>query len=480
MNFLSDDPKPKPSRKTIYGGLHKMSTAAQSNSRAKIMPWMFFLAYFFQIVGGTIAGSYLNFYLTDRVHLAVATIGVVLLATRIVDLLIGVVAGIIIQKTQLKWGQYRSWLLLGPIAVAIGTTMCISNAPVPDVVKYVIIFVGYILYGGGMSFIQTSQNGIMSKIAGPDISLRMAISSKMVQGQSAGTLVASIVTLPLVGIIDGRGGDGYFIIQLVFAVLGCLGQMVLFTSTSSYESYEPRTKADASGGKSMGTMYKETLSNPQLILVLVADAIRWTAMMGLMMLGSYYFTYVMGDINKLTIALTASSIFTVIASFIAPPIAAKLGKKNSALISSVCAGAAYLCLGLFAKDNLVLYITFSTIALAGSSLINSVGVNLYLDCAEYQQFKTGKENKAVTMSMFGVSIKLGLSASSILISTILLMAGYDGVNNTVSDPRQLGLLIGVVPAILMAAYGVLMLMYRITEDKAKEYAEHNFKQTTGA
>jgi Na+/melibiose symporter-like transporter len=111
--------------------------------------------------------------------------------------------------------------------------------------------------------------------------------------------------------------------------------------------------------------------------------------------------------------------------------------------------------------------------MASQAIINSCGVNLYLDCGEYQLFKTGKDNRTFTMSMLGVGIKVGFVLSSVVVTLILEFSGYDGATASVANVGMMVLLLGGIPAGLNLLYTVLMLFYCITEEKSREYAAAN-------
>ena len=108
----------------------------------KSVPWLYFFAMVAQMIGGTIAGTYLVFYMTSRMLIAAAVMGTILLVSRIVDLVIGMLSGAVVQKLCFKHGQYRFWLLYGPLAVSIGTTLCFINPSIPVMAKAVIVFFG--------------------------------------------------------------------------------------------------------------------------------------------------------------------------------------------------------------------------------------------------------------------------------------------------------------------------------------------------
>jgi len=446
----------------------------QAPAMKKSLPWMFFVAMVAQMIGGTIAGSYLVFYMTERMLITATVVGSILLISRIVDLIIGLLSGVIVQKVCFKHGQYRSWLLYGPLAVSIGTTMCFINPAIPVMAKAVIVFVGYLLYGGGMSFIQISQNGSLAKIAGPDMATRLNISSKMVQGQSTGTIITSMITLPLILWIDAMGPDGYTTVQVAFALIGFIGQLSLFMATKEFDKFDPDFKNKGGATVSLTHMIGDTLKNSQIIIVMLGDMLRFGALMTLMSLAMYYFTYVVKQPLMMSTSMTIQSVFTLLCAFVSPQIVKKIGKKTAAICTGILGIIGYGCMAMFAIRGPMFYIIANTIAVAGSSLINVCGVNLYLDCAEYQLYKSGKDNRTFAMSMFGIAIKLGFIIASVLTAFVLNSAGYNEITKTLADPDKFVMLIGGIPAVFYVLYTILFLIYKITEDKSREYADHNY------
>jgi Na+/melibiose symporter-like transporter len=443
----------------------------------KSVLWLYFTAATSLVVGSMIAMVYLIFYITDRMLITAVIMGVVMLLARIFDLIIGVLTGVIIQKFSLKHGQFRTWLLYGPFIGAIGTTLCFFNPHIPIIAKAVIVFIGYLLYGGGNSFIQLAQNGLMSKIAGPSMEYRIAITAKITQGQQAGNFIGSLITMPLIMLVDSMGMDGYAVIQVILAVLGVIGQLPLFFMTKKYDEYDPNFRIGNNATVKLGAMFSGTLKNGQLIILLLADAFRQTSFLSVMALGIYYFTYVAKNPGMLTVAMTAQSIGALLGSFAGQPIAKKIGKKNSALLSAFLCFVFYTGIALFGETGPIVYIVCTAAALFSLGIINSCGANLYLDCGEYQLYKTGRDNRPFTLGFFGISFKLGFTLSSVAIAILLEASGYNGATNTVSNSRLMGQLIGGILAGLNVFYFLVMLIYGISEEKSREYAEHNFKES---
>jgi Na+/melibiose symporter-like transporter len=439
----------------------------------KNVPWLYFLALFAQGMGNMLFTMYLIFYITERMLIGVVLMGTIMLLTRVVDGIFGVLAGIIVQKTSLKHGQYRSWLLYTPFLIGIGNLMLFFNPAIPQAVKLVQIFVGYMAVGAGMSFAQVSQNGLMSKIAGPNIANRLSITAKISQAQQVARIVSAMVAMPMILFFEKFGVDGYTITQIIFVALGVLGQLPLFFKTKDYEGYDPNFKNTGAGSVKIGALFVETLKNGQLIILMIADALRYCASLSVVSLAAYYFRYVIQDMGKLTIALTIQGVFGLLGAMAGQVVPKKIGKRPTAILAGFLSVGLYTGLAIFGNAGWEAWLVCVSGSLFLSAIIGSCGVNFYLDCGEYHLFKTGKDNKAFTMSMYGVSIKIAFALSSVAIAYLLGASGYDGAANTVENLRLMVILIGGVHGGCNLLYALLMLTYRITEEKAKEYAEHN-------
>jgi Na+/melibiose symporter-like transporter len=392
-----------------------------------------------------------------------------------VDLIVGVVVGAVIQKVSLKHGQYRSWLFYGPFMVSFGTALTFINFPVPVFVKAAQIFIAYILYGTGMSFIQLSQNGLLAKIAGPNMHNRITLAGKISQGQQGGRIISSMVILPLILLVDGLGPDGYTIVQALMSLCALVGQLPLFFMTKEFEQYDPEFKNRGSGSVKLTTMFATVLKNGQLLILMLADGLRYAVVMAMTGLGVYYFRYVAQDMGMFTFALTIQSISAFAAALLMPAVARKIGKKNAGIISGILMTLFLGALAWQGMANPMVYIICVSGFTVSNGLILACGVNLYLDCGEYQLYKTGADAKTFTMGMYGVAIKVGFLLSTLVSTFVLEASGYSGLTNTVADLPKMVLFLGGVPAALTLVYMLLMLFYGITEEKAKEYAEHNHR-----
>jgi Na+/melibiose symporter-like transporter len=444
------------------------------------IPWLFFLALISQQMGNAMVMTYTIFYMTERMLIPVVITGVVLMAARIVDLIVSVAVGVFIQKVSLKHGQYRSWILYGPFMVSAGTALTFINLPMPVIAKATQIFLAYILYGTGMSLVQLSQNGLLSKIAGPNMHHRITLAGKINQGSQGGLILSSVAVLPLILLFDKLGADGYTVVQIIMSVCALFGQLPLFFMTRDYDQFDPEFKNRGGGSVKLTTMFATALKNGQLLILMLADALRFAGLIALTGLGVYYFRYVAQNMGMFTLALTVQSVSAFVAALLMPAAVRKTGKKNAGILAGAFMTLFLVALAWQGIVSPMVFIACFAGFTISNALITACGVNLYLDCGEYQLYKTGADARTFTMGMYGVAIKVGFMLSTVVSTVVLEAAGYSGLTNTVTDVRKMTLFLGGVPAALSLAYMLLLLVYGITEEKSKEYAEYNHKAAQAA
>jgi Na+/melibiose symporter-like transporter len=312
---------------------------------------------------------------------------------------------------------------------------------------------------------------------------RMAISAKVIQGMRVATVVVSAATVPFVHYILARGMNGFLIVAMIYGGMMLITSLVMFIKTKPFDTYTPDLKNALSVG--VGQMYGQTLRNSQIWVVLVANSLSTTAMLLVAQLGIYYFQYSIGNVNMQPVSLTILSIVACIAAFVMTPVAKKIGKRNSAITSAFFGAVCMALIGLFAHESVWFYIAISAVLGFGAALVGIVGVNLFLDAAEYQLYKTGKDSRTFVMSLYNIPMKVGLAVSSPIAAFMLTRSGYtqeiiDGALVTsISDPqafvRWFGFLLAGIYLIGMLMYTFL---YKITDAKAAEYMAENQKRLT--
>lgn len=456
----------------------QMEAAGKPIVNVNKISWLYFVAITCQMIGNSVINSFVSFYATERLLLTAAMMAGILTASRVCDLVIGTMSGVIVQKVCLRFGQYRSWLLYGPLLVSVGSTLCFINLNVPMGVKLFMVFIGYIGYGTGMSFVQLGQNGLIPKIAGADGKARQKIASRITQGQNVARLLSSAMLVPLVMFFDSLGRvDGYTAVQIIFSVIALVGQSFLFFALREVDKYDPNFKAEGMGGSvKIGKILSTAVTNSQLLVLLLSDIIRFTAMQVIAALGAYYFTYAAQNYAMLTVSMTAQGFCSAAAAFLCPPLSRRIGKKNSAILSGVCCTLSMGYLAFFSGGSPIVYIICNSIAQFTFVILACNGPTLYIDAGEYQLYKTGVDNRTFVTSIFGIASKFSWIFVGTLTAVVLTTSGYNEVAGTMADVDTMVRLVGGIPAIMFLVFTLLMTFgYRLSEEKVKIACEANVK-----
>ena len=169
------------------------------------------------IVFGMI-GTLLTLFYTDYVGISAATVGLVMLLSRCFDGFSDLVMGVIVERTNSKWGKSRPWLLWMSIPFALSAVLLFTVPRTTGMLQFLYLFVTYnfcttICYTainlpyGSLSSMMIRESSERDKLS----VLRMGLSP-------LGKIVAATCTLPLVKVM-GNDQAAWIKVMSVWAVL---------------------------------------------------------------------------------------------------------------------------------------------------------------------------------------------------------------------------------------------------------------------
>jgi Na+/melibiose symporter-like transporter len=144
------------------------------------------------------------------------------------------------------------------------------------------------------------------------------------------------------------------------------------------------------------------------------------------------------------------------------------------LVSSFGNFLLYFGMALFSGGNFYVYYVLVLVTAVATALRSSVGVNMWLDAAEYQLYKTGRDSRPFIMGLTGITMKIGQMISSFSYAAILTFANFDTATSTLDPQKLVWGLYGFL-AICYALSGVAYMLFNINDAKSKEYADHNHR-----
>jgi GPH family glycoside/pentoside/hexuronide:cation symporter/glucuronide carrier protein len=381
---------------------------------------------------------YFTAFLTDYALFPLETVRNVQLFAGVFDIGCALLAGIMLQKINLKFGgKYRSWFLVGPLPVALLFTLQFTKigSEMTAIAVIVIAFVASHLIWNTVVACSGAMVGRMTKQTG-EITI---LSTSRAQGMAAAGLVFSATGVTLIAFFSARAGrvTGMTLTVAVYGVLMILGYLYIYKMTAGKDPYdnEVRRTSQNQSKISIFEVVRLVFRNRPLGMLAIAEIFRSSCVQLVAATAFYYFGYVRRDPEFMSVFLliTAAASFTgaTLARWIGP----RLGKRNTYWMALICAGTSYASSYFLGTTSLrfSLLIGLGAMFLAVASGINTA---LYSDTVVYGEWKTGKNIRAFTMSLQNVAIKL-----SVLIRVYVLTYGLSAIGyiaNADPSPRVVG------------------------------------------
>ncbi len=414
-------------------------------------------------------------FLTDFAKIPLALVSTILLATSIVDIVAVPTAGVILEKSNMKWGKYRSWLLVGPPIAALFYILQFSQIGGTAETNAIIIFLGFAishLVWNTFYAAHISMNNALTTVREE----RISMASNRGMFNAAGALVFSYFGVKAITAIGAGVGNpvlGYTYMAAITGVIMIACNIIYFVITKDYAQNGSEAQAGKPADKmSVGEMLKQIVVNPPLMGLMLVELGRYLGRFVIFGMAFYYFKYVINDLPGLALFMTGLTIVNFFAAMIAAPIAKRLGEKTTYMIA-----LGLLIVGLLVVWFMPLEATafkiIMFVAYIGYGLPDSLGVAMYSATVDYGDWKTGKNARGFIMSLISMPIKVSIFVRSVIISAVLASVGY--VADMAVTPELIqGIKNGfaLYPAIIMIIGMVMMFgLYSLTPKRMEEISK---------
>ncbi len=420
------------------------------------------------------------FFMQDILHISSVHYGIIMFIAPVVDAISVFISGGIIQKTQLRWGQFRSWLLFPPLTTAVFFTLVFTNMPLPYLPKLFYLGLAYILAHVSLNFSFNGHLGLISVLS-RDVKDRMRLSARNMQFGMASQIVYSIIVLKMLLIpFREKFGDanGFFYVVVLMSVFQILGYWNLFYRTKEYDTYDPNKKLASSGKLSVLDMFKQVLGNRELLLLMIADVAVNLVIFSLSTLAPFYFKYVIGNEAWRSNYILVLGLSAFASTIVGPYVANIIGKKNTYVFAGIYGLFGFIALNFFNVTNPFIFTGIICLATLGAGLSGPIRHAMYMDTAEYSFYKTGKDASAFIVSMFTVPVKVSVILAQAVIAGFAMnfigyepdmVAGEQFISNMIR-------LVSFVPAACCLIAFAVMAFYKLTDENLAMYMEANAKK----
>lgn len=410
---------------------------------------------------------YLLYFYTDVMGLSAVAISFMFVITRVIDGITDLLVGYCIDKTNTRWGKSRPYFLFGSVPFAVFAVLAFSVPNISLNGKLIYAYVTYI----GLSLTYTIVNIPMASILPSltdDTNERTALSTSRKFFGFLGSTIVSYSALTLVTKFGGTNEAlGFRIVMVIFAFIGCA--IFLFTFANVRECVEVKTES-----ATLSQTIKSLKENKPWKLFALNILFMWTGFFIQSSALIYYFSYNVGSKTLATTVATIMSVIPLIANFLVPSLAKRMGKRNLYIVS---AGIQFIGLAivLFADININLIIGGAVISAFGYGIKESIYFSMQADPVDYGIWKTGVNATGTLNSVNGFLGKCAQAISGGLGGALLAWGGYVGQ----ADAQTTSALVAIkamyiyIPMALLICSMITMKFYDLDKQYSKIKADLN-------
>ena len=247
---------------------------------------------------------------------------------------------------------------------------------------------------------------------------------------------------------------------LVFTIiLVCI--MWIFQSITLFGVKENKSIEEKKEHTTLKEMVKVIFKNDQLLVTAVSMALFMIGYMTTTSFGIYYFKYVYGDEGMYSVFAIVLGISQIVAMVSFSFLTKIMKRKTLYLVATAMVVTGYIIF-FFAPNTTMLYIGIAGVLLfIGEAYIQLMILMFLTDSVEYGEWKFGKRNGSVTLSVQAFINKLGGAISNGVVGAIVIVSGMKTAE-TAADMTSEGLLIFKIAMMILPLVCIVIgfIIYR--------------------
>ncbi|MDE6626661.1 MAG: glycoside-pentoside-hexuronide (GPH):cation symporter [Lachnospiraceae bacterium] len=428
-----------------------------------------------------LSASYAMYFYQDVLGLSATFVGLVLMIARIFDAVNDPFMGVLVAKTNTRWGRFRPWLFSGTILNAV-VLYALFAAPHAEGTGLMVYFsVVYILWGITYTMMDIPYWSMIPAVTKTPAD-REALSVVGRTCAGVGSALIAMFTMLLVGILGGDSErTGFRFVALIVAVIFVVSEIfccVFFKENSQSEM-------ETAGVKEM---FSALFRNDQAMVVVISIVLINSALYLTSNFVIYFFKYDFGGANwkgDYTLFYTVGGAAQILGMMILYPLLRKKLSGTSvfrlSLITGLGAYALLLVICLFGFSGSLPLLFVPDVLIFACNGMLSVLTTLFLsNSVDYGQLKTGRREESVIFSMQTFVVKAAAGIAVFLTGIGLDIIGLQGNTDETgfvaaqSPETLLGLrlMMTVLPMIVLAVALILFSKkFTLTDQRVKEIGE---------
>lgn len=400
----------------------------------------------------TLLSSYLMLYYTTVLDMDPGKIATMFLLSKVMDGISDPVTGFLIDRFPSgKMGKFRPILMLGSIICSINYILLwFGPAWIPGA-KYAVAYITYLLLGWTFDLMDIPLNSLLPVMTD---NLKQRNTLSLIKSLCYGV---GMLAVPMIApqIVANATLDSYY--MLIFSAVAIV---VLCTAIGALGIKERvKFKNDEETKYSFKELLKFFVMGPVLCFFIVDFLVNVAGNM-LLTAGTYFYTYIMGDLTLATSVTALTAIGgNVMYIFVLLKVPDKFGKRKVAGTGIIIAGIAYIA-RLLNPTNYLFLVLALNVAAFGIGFETLLKYSIQADNTNYVEYKTGKHAESAIASLSSFSTKIAQGIGGAIPGYVLSIVGWKGVAEGMSDSVLNGILAcnTWIPGLLYLGAGVIMFL----------------------
>lgn len=438
-----------------------------------------------------LSASFVMYYYQDILGISAAFVGTILMIARVFDAVNDPFMGILVAKTNTKWGRFRPWVLLGTVLNAI-VLVYMFNVPSLSGSSLMTYFsVIYILWGVTYTMMDIPYWSMIPAVTdNAKDRENMSVVGRTCAGVGNALItIGTVMAVAMLGKGNERAGFGKF--AIIVAVIFVIAEAVLFFCIKETKNEEKMETV------SIKEMFSSLFHNDQAMVTVITIVLINTALYITSNLIIYFFKYDIGGANwtgTYTLFSSVGGASQILGMMIVYPLLRKKFGNTQifrmCLSGAICGYALLLAVCLLGLAHNIAVILVPGIMVFLCNGILTVLTTVFLSASvDYGELKTGHREESVIFSMqtFVVKLASGVAVfmTGIGISLIGLVGNADTTGEIVAQSSStllgLRLLMTIIPILgLVCAFFVFKNKFILSDERSDEIARELKAKREGA
>lgn len=420
--------------------------------------------------------SYLVFVYSEYLGIGAGLISLVVSVGIVVDGVSDFCMGLVMDRVISKWGKARHWLFIS--AIPVGVTMALMwmvPAAASKTLKVVWAFVFYNLFCTFLTTVNLPAQSLPALVSdNPKVQENMSFAYNV-----TAAFVSSVLGW-LVSAITGSMGENlgaYRVIAAIAALITTTSLLLMAALLKEQRGKDEWTQLKKDyrlqhrqeKNESVWQQVKNLLHNGYWVLYLVINLLTMSSLSFMFGTMAYWLEYILGDMSKITIFMTAINVPCLIGTFLYFPASKVMSTRTLAITTTFAQLGFSIVMWITGAEHFTLFLIATGIKFFIMGIQTPVALVMIPKLVDYGEWKTGSRQEGMCNAGTAVAGKILSAVATALCGAVLAASGYVGGSITDGAAASINFLFLGVPCITVAIAGILWLFFKLDDKKLEQY-----------